>query len=138
MFEVITKDSLEVLASFLTYYGLPKVDIEELNRNPFLSLILYKENDQTLGYLNYSIIYDKAELNYIFVVPQYRNSGIGAKLMEYLLSQCKICENITLEVRKDNISALNLYKKFGFRECAIRKNYYQGVDGILMMYERGE
>ena len=41
-------------------------------------------------------------------------------------------KNITLEVKKDNIVALKLYKKMGFEEKAIRKNYYNGIDGILM------
>ena len=45
-------------------------------------------------------------------------------------------KNITLEVRKDNIPAINLYKKFNFQEKAIRKGYYQGTDGILMEREK--
>ena len=40
--------------------------------------------------------------------------------------------NITLEVRVSNIPAINLYKKFGFREVALRKYYYGDEDGILM------
>ena len=42
------------------------------------------------------------------------------------------CVNITLEVNKENTYAIKLYKKVGFKEVAIRKNYYDGVDGILM------
>ena len=44
----------------------------------------------------------------------------------------KTNKSITLEVNKNNIPALNLYKKFAFHEVAIRKGYYNGVDGILM------
>ena len=40
--------------------------------------------------------------------------------------------NITLEVRVSNEIARNLYKKFGFREVALRKYYYGDEDGILM------
>ena len=40
--------------------------------------------------------------------------------------------NITLEVRVSNNIAINLYKKFGFREVALRKFYYGDEDGILM------
>ena len=42
------------------------------------------------------------------------------------------CINITLEVRISNEVARNLYKKFGFREVALRKYYYGDEDGILM------
>ena len=40
--------------------------------------------------------------------------------------------NITLEVRVSNEIARNLYKRFGFREVALRKLYYGDEDGILM------
>ena len=40
--------------------------------------------------------------------------------------------NITLEVRISNEVARSLYKKFGFREVALRHNYYGDEDGILM------
>ena len=41
-------------------------------------------------------------------------------------------DNITLEVRVSNMIAINLYKKYGFREVATRKYYYGDEDGILM------
>ena len=40
--------------------------------------------------------------------------------------------NITLEVRLSNEIARDLYKRFGFREVALRKFYYGNEDGILM------
>ena len=80
-------------------------------------------------------MYEKAEINEIFVLNNFRNQGIGSKLLEYLLKKCKFCENITLEVRKNNDSAIALYKKYGFKEVALRKNYYKDIDGILMMRE---
>ena len=39
---------------------------------------------------------------------------------------------ITLEVAVNNEPAISLYKKFGFREVALRKFYYGDEDGILM------
>ena len=80
-------------------------------------------------------MYEKAEINNIYVLNEYRSQGIGSKLLDYLVKKCKICENITLEVRKDNINAIYLYKKYGFKEVAIREKYYNGLDGILMMLE---
>lgn len=110
-------------------------NIEKPINSPFSINVIYIENGIVIGYLNYSIMYEKAEINNIFVLKEYRSQGVGSKLLEYLLKKCKICENITLEVRKDNINALHLYKKFGFKEVALREKYYDGVDGILMMRE---
>lgn len=103
--------------------------------SPFSREVIYMTNDIIIGYLSYSVMYEKAEINNIYVSEQYRSQGIGSKLLDYLVKKCKICENITLEVRKNNINAISLYKKYGFKEVAIREKYYNGVDGVLMMLE---
>ena len=110
-------------------------DIERPIDSPFSKEVIYIEEGLIIGYLSYSIMYEKAEINEIFVLNSFRNQGIGSKLLEYLLKKCQFCENITLEVRKNNDSAIALYKKYGFKEVALRKNYYQDIDGILMMRE---
>ena len=40
--------------------------------------------------------------------------------------------SINLTVVADNESAIRCYEKNGFVKTAIRKGYYNGVDGILM------
>jgi len=110
-------------------------DIEKPINSPFSKEVIYVESGLIIGYLSYSIMYEKAEINEIFVLNNFRNQGVGSQLLEYLLKKCKFCENITLEVRKNNVSAISLYKKYGFKEVALRKNYYKDVDGILMMRE---
>lgn len=105
-----------------------------ISDNPFLKYFEYIENDKVIGYLKYLIMYDKMEIENIFVEEEYRNNGIGTKLMSYLVYKAieYKCINITLEVRKSNLVAINLYKKFGFREVALRKFYYGDEDAILM------
>ena len=74
------------------------------------------------------------EIEDLYVEESYRNQKIGSKLMSYLVSVAISYHvvNITLEVRISNEIARNLYKKFGFREVALRKFYYGDEDGILM------
>ena len=103
------------------------------NNDTFSKSIIYYENNNIVAFLNYSIIYERAEINYIFVLENYRGKKIASKMLEFMIKSCKICENITLEVRKSNSIAISLYRKFGFKEVAIRKNYYNNEDGILMM-----
>ena len=44
-------------------------------------------------------------------------------------------KNITLEVRISNLSAINLYKKYGFVVASLRHNYYGDEDAYLMVRE---
>lgn len=102
--------------------------------NPFKRRIDYFINNNSVGFLEYSLIYDRMEIDNIKVNDEFQNQGIGTKLMAHLISiaiEYKVV-NITLEVRVSNEIARNLYKKFGFREVALRKYYYGDEDGILM------
>ena len=109
-------------------------ELEHIEDNPFSRYVEYLENDKVLGRMKYSIIYDRMELDDIEVLKEYRNKGIGNKLMSYLVSVAikERVVNITLEVRISNEIARNMYKKFGFREVALRKFYYGNEDGSLM------
>ena len=102
--------------------------------NPYAKSIEYYEDNKVIGYLNYSLIYDRIEIDNILVNEENRNTGIGKKLMTYLIFNAinNHVVNITLEVRISNEIARNLYKSFGFREVALRKLYYGDEDGILM------
>ena len=109
-------------------------EIEKNNENPFQRVFEYIEDDKVKGYLKYSLIYDRIEIDDLLVYEPYRNQKIATKLMSYLVSIAIELHviNITLEVNINNEIAKNLYKRCGFREVALRKNYYQSEDGILM------
>ena len=108
--------------------------IELDNPNPFARRLSYYIDDKQVGYLDYSLIYDRMEIDNFFVNDDCRGLGIGKKLLSYLVvvGINNHVLNITLEVRKSNEVARSLYKKFGFREVALRKFYYGDEDGILM------
>ncbi len=105
---------------------------DDFINNPYGKLIVYEE-ETIIGYLYYSLIYDRIEINQIEVKEKFRNLKIASKLMEYLVNLNS--SNITLEVRIDNIPAIKLYEKYNFKNVAIRKNYYKDCDGILMIRE---
>lgn len=127
MIKEITSTSLE-LKKFLNENKISIID-----NDPFSKFIVYLEDTKIIGFLSYSVIYERAEINYIFVLESYRGEKIASKMLNHMISSCKICDNITLEVRESNSIAISLYKKFGFKEVAIRENYYNNEDGILMM-----
>lgn len=109
-------------------------EVVKENDTPYIKHVEYVEDNKVIGILDYSLIYERIEIDNIKVNEDYRNQNIGSKLMSYLVSVAieNRVVNITLEVRKSNEVAIHLYKKFGFHEVAIRKYYYGDEDAILM------
>ena len=100
-----------------------KLSKQEFSTDPFLRLLVFEDDNTIKGFLLYSEIYDRIEMNHI-----------ASSLMEYLINRAKEkkLDNITLEVKKDNYQAINLYHKYKFIEVGNRKGYYNGIDAILM------
>jgi ribosomal-protein-alanine N-acetyltransferase len=80
---------------------------------------------------------DKAQINSLVVLEKYRNKGYGKLMLNALLSRLKEMkvQEITLEVRPSNNFALKLYDRFGFKQVAIRKNYYNNGEDAFLMYK---
>lgn len=125
MIKQITINDLNILKNSFININYIK---EELTNNPFAKVIIYI--DKTIkGYLYYSEIYDRIEINQIEVEKNSRNQKIASKLLEELIKKDK---DITLEVKQTNEIAIKLYKKYNFKQVAIRKGYYNNIDGLLM------
>ena len=123
----ITRDNLNTLKdSFIDYNQLEK----EFSNNPFAKLLVLEEDNIIIGYLYYSEIYDRLEINQIEIEVSHRNCGNGTLLLDYFTEN--VDKSITLEVKEDNIPAIKLYKNHGFEQTAKREGYYNGVDGLLM------
>ena len=107
---------------------------DDFRDNVFTKYFIYVQKSNIIGYVNYYDLYDRFELSYIYVVENMRNHGIASKMLEHLIDvgKNKNIDNITLEVSNQNMDAIKLYTKYEFKEVAIRTNYYDGNDGILM------
>ncbi len=107
---------------------------EEIN-NPFSYNFVLASNNIVIGYLNFWVVPDGIELNNIAIHENYRGKGYGKLLLQFLIECGKVfkSEKIFLEVKEDNLIAQKLYKKHGFKEIYIRKNYYSdNKDAIVM------
>lgn len=102
----------------------------------FTKVIIYFD-EMIKGVLVFDYIYDRIEIEYIVVDPKYRKIGVATKLLKYIEENYK-AKNITLEVKKNNIPAINFYNKNGFSIVSVRKNYYKDEDGYLMLKEIGD
>ncbi|XMB72318.1 GNAT family N-acetyltransferase [Mycoplasmatota bacterium WC30] len=58
----------------------------------------------------------------ISILKDYWNIGIGGHMMNHILNYCrttKLIKNVVLEVREDNVHAIHLYEKLGFKKIGV-------------------
>ena len=107
----------------------------ELLENPFSNLLVFEENQTIIGYIDWWITYEQAQLANIAVHPASWKHGIGQQLLNEALQDAieKECENMTLEVRISNERAIQFYEKNGFISVNTRKNYYDDGENAYLM-----
>lgn len=95
-----------------------------------------------LGISIFWIVHDEVHVLNVATAPEHRRRGVGRQLMEATLAEgrARKCSLATLEVRKSNDAAINLYKSFGFRPVGVRPNYYVDAglppeDAIVMVLD---
>lgn len=108
----------------------------EIKDNLLSTYIVAEFDGKIVGYAGVWSIIDEGHITNIAVDERYKGRSIGNYLLVALMKHC-VKNNIfkmTLEVRRTNFVAINLYKKHGFMEKGIRKNYYvdENEDAIIM------
>jgi ribosomal-protein-alanine N-acetyltransferase len=71
----------------------------------------------------------------VSVDPDFRRRGIATAMMEALFERVNDADGqFTLEVRRSNRGAYELYERLGFKGAGIRRRYYadNGEDAIVM------
>lgn len=108
----------------------------EAKENPCAIILVAKAKQIIYGYIDFWITFDSATICNIATFQEYRNKGVATSLIKEMFKYL-IKENvmfITLEVRKSNVPAINLYKKFGFNVVSVKPNYYKdGEDALYMI-----
>ncbi len=90
-------------------------------------VFIYKNNGEYIG--EGALVLDEGDPDYtipdkriyvsrMIVKKEYRNRGIGSKILEFLIARAKDMgySEMTIGVDKDNVNALHLYRKYGFTE----------------------
>ena len=112
-------------ASFTTPWSR-EAFYNELNMNRFAIQIVLEIDKKVVGYCGVWIVVDEAHVTNIAILPDYRGKKLGDALMQNLFEVAKTmgAKSMTLEVRVTNYIAQSLYRKFGFQNGGLRKNYY--------------
>lgn len=109
--------------------------LEDINIMPDMYKIISVKDEKGV-ITGYVIIFNNSsslEIMKIGVNPKYRQKGFGTILINEMK---KSRMEIFLEVREGNVTAIEFYKKNGFKEVGKRKNYYRdtGENAIIMVY----
>ncbi|MEN9819393.1 MAG: ribosomal protein S18-alanine N-acetyltransferase [Bacillota bacterium] len=110
----------------------------ELKENPYAFMFVAEAEGHVVGYIDFWITFQQAQINNIAVIPALRHQGIGRViLMDAIQRIAKAgCETITLEVRVSNHIAQKLYAKHGFKALLKKPHYYADGEDALLMEKR--
>lgn len=107
--------------------------------NEYDNIIVLLDEDILIGYAIYRTL-DIIHLFKIYIKTEYRRNSYAKGLLDYIIENSKTFNKIYIEVRKNNINALNFYDKNGFKIINQISNFYQNPkdDAIIMEKYLGE
>ena len=142
--EMIVDDLAEIVKIEGSLYKIPWNEKQykyELEENEFSYLFVLEHEGIIIGYYGFWVMFEDCDITKVSIRKEFQ----GMKLSNILIEDCfkRVvslgCCKINLEVRVDNYKAINLYRKHGFEDVYIRKDYYgKGEDALILVKEVGE
>jgi ribosomal-protein-alanine N-acetyltransferase len=90
-----------------------------------------------VGYVVFWVVHDEVHVLNVATALASRRRGIGRTLMEAAEAEGRRrgARLSTLEVRRSNVPAIELYRTMGYRQVGIRPNYYaeEREDALVMV-----
>ena len=113
-------------------YEILKSELESNNSYFFVAKNI---SGEIVGFAGIKVILDEADIMNIVVKKDFRGKKISSYMLNETIQYCKNHEinAINLEVNIKNTIAINLYKKYNFKEVGLRKKYYNGIDDAILM-----
>ena len=115
-----------------------KEQIAQLLRGYNSISLIAKIDNQIVGFVIGAVYREGKALSghvlTVDVLPEYRRKRIGLTLLQEMenIFRKRDIKTCCLEVREDNIAALELYRKLGYVEVGKLKNYYRNTNGIYL------
>jgi [ribosomal protein S18]-alanine N-acetyltransferase len=113
--------------------------LSELAQKNSRAYVVARNQGRVVGYAGVMILGDEGHVTNIAVDPGYHRHKIGMRLMLALVDAARErkVRSMTLEVRRANLGAQAMYKRFGFETVGVRKGYYveTGEDAFIMWAE---
>ncbi|KUK10478.1 MAG: [SSU ribosomal protein S18P]-alanine acetyltransferase [Clostridia bacterium 41_269] len=116
--------------------------LNELLFNDFAHYFVCTLKGCVIGYIGMWIVIDEGHITTIAVAPEYRGKRIAEKMLKFAADYAGKfgAEKLVLEVRVSNLSAQKLYRRMGFKNIGVRKEYYSDSreDAIVMFKPIGK
>jgi [ribosomal protein S18]-alanine N-acetyltransferase len=114
----------------------PNLFLSEMSELRNRAYFVARIGREVVGYGGIMCYGDEAHVTTIAVDPTHHRQKIGTRIMYELIRESLRlgARAISLEVRRTNFGAQDMYEKFGFVKVGIRKGYYQETseDAIVM------
>lgn len=134
--KIQSKDREKMLEMMTTFYSSPAVchNIpqshmiatinEALNNNPYLDIFVIENEGKIAGYALTAYTYSNEAggkvvwIEEIYIQDEFRGKGLGNEFFDFVDNYFCDVARIRLEVEKDNIDAIRLYKRRGYEYLA--------------------
>ena len=138
-FNLSQLDDIVSIESGSSVHPWSKTQLQESIRNPNNLCYSATYEGDIIGYLIVMLTGETADILNIGINPNNQRKGYGSLRMSYLYKELKnrLIEELFLEVRDSNKSAISFYLNQGFKEISIRKNYYKSNSNKLSSAENG-
>jgi ribosomal-protein-alanine N-acetyltransferase len=92
---------------------------------------VFESDGNMLGYAVLMLAVDESELLDIAIDAARQRQGWGQRLLDEMMVLARHfgMHRMVLEVRASNKAAIALYRKAGFRDIGLRRDYYQAENG---------
>ena len=129
-------DAISLLeeASFNDPY--PSYFLSELARDNPETFLVFTLNNEIIGYGVVDHWEDHDHLISIAVLPDSRRKGFGEALLVELEKRLSKERPLRLEVRQNNLAAIQLYLKRGFTKIGLVEGYYGDGESAIIMEKR--
>jgi len=129
----------EIEKECFTSEAFTREQIGYLLRTPMGVSLIAETDHETVGFIIGLIQeYGDARIGHIFtvdVLTKHRRRGVASRLLDDLerIFRERGVQTSHLEVRADNLAAQELYRKHGYMDVGVLKNYYgRGIHGIQL------
>ncbi len=129
----VSRIEQEIFSKPWSYQGF----VDALNLGSTIFLVA-EEEGKIIGYIGMYLSLDEGEITNVAVAVTERQRGVGGLLLTEMKKEAerRSVARIVLEVRVSNDSAVRLYERSGFKNCGVRKGFYDmpKEDAYIMIY----